>query len=756
MTDTPSLSSLSRSKLLRRLPTRRASMILVAIENQAGYLVGKSRQVANRYLTEKTAEELDRVFMEALSMGREAPIRPSIQDLEHFAPQWAALAAENPSVRAGVAHLIGQKYRFTYRSVPTLRQALGLDTDEVKQAFEREYKKPLDSIYAQQIDARERLRWAWARFSWRLENLPPFWMAFALTVTLTIGASILALPIALAGIGPLAGVVILVVLGIANTLTIVGMAEAITRNGNMRYGNSYFGRLVSDYLGKAGVLVLSVSLLLLMLLALVAFYMGVSSTLAGVTGVPAWLWTVLLFLVGLYFLRRESLGATIASALVIGAINIVLILLLSAITLPHVKGEYLQYLRVPFVNGQPFDPSILGLVFGVILTGYFGHTATGNAAKYVLRRDPSGRSLIWGNAAAMGTAIVLYCLWTVVVGGAIEPSRLANQPGTALGPLAEIVGPAVHVFGTIFVVLSMGMSSVQIAFTLFNQVREWLPARPADTSGQPTTTARSPGQRVRAFLLSDRGRFWIGVLPVAVVTLVVVWLLISGQGSFSGLISLIGIITVPILAGIFAMLMLVASRRKGEYVPGVAWGFVGRWPVVAVIYLLFLASILLHGLVIWQDTLQRLAALAAGLSVVAMTVVVVRQRAFRPRAVVEFRTDEELGDRAFFQFTVAGKPMSADVHLNYDRDERQISASSGEVLAFKTLRSVVFRLPSLPLKELKVWVHQITLEGTSQPMPVRLEAQCGTETKSYDLEATGGQILLPLSGQPCQLTMRLA
>jgi hypothetical protein len=167
-------------------------------------------------------------------------------------------------------------------------------------------------------------------------------------------------------------------------------------------------------------------------------------------------------------------------------------------------------------------------------------------------------------------------------------------------------------------------------------------------------------------------------------------------------------------------------------------------------------SILLHGLVIWQDALQRLAALAAGPSVVAMTVVVMRKGAFRPCAVVEFRTEEDMGDRAFFNVTVAGRPMSVDVHLNYDRSQRQISASSGDVPAFTTLRSVVFRLPSLQPRELKVWAHQITPEGTSQPMPVSLEAQCGQETKSYDLRETGGQIIFPLSGQPCQLTIQLA
>jgi hypothetical protein len=47
----------------------------------------------------------------------------------------------------------------------------------------------------------------------RLESLSPFWTAFSLTLTETAGAGILALPIALAGVRPLPGLFILLILG---------------------------------------------------------------------------------------------------------------------------------------------------------------------------------------------------------------------------------------------------------------------------------------------------------------------------------------------------------------------------------------------------------------------------------------------------------------------------------------------------------------------------------------------------------------
>jgi amino acid permease len=133
-----------------------------------------------------------------------------------------------------------------------------------------------------------------------LELLPPFWIAFALTLTETVGAGILALPIALAGIGPLPGVVILVVLGVVNVLTIAAMAEAAANSDAIHRGNIFTGRVGTSYLGRFGSLVLSSALIAECVLTLWPFYIGLSTTLADSTHIPAPVWPVVIFLVGLY------------------------------------------------------------------------------------------------------------------------------------------------------------------------------------------------------------------------------------------------------------------------------------------------------------------------------------------------------------------------------------------------------------------------------------------------------------------------
>src|SRR5205814_518710 len=162
-------------------------------------------------------------------------------------------------------------------------------------AFSRQYGQSLDTIYSRRVGLLEWMGWQWNKLSAWLEHLPPFWTAYALTFTEIVGASILALPIAVAGVGPLAGVVVLMVMGVINVLTIAAMAEAVTRNGSIRYQGSYLGRLVQDYLGRVGSLGLTAMVVIDRFLVLVASYLGFSLTLAGATPLPAQGWLGLRF-----------------------------------------------------------------------------------------------------------------------------------------------------------------------------------------------------------------------------------------------------------------------------------------------------------------------------------------------------------------------------------------------------------------------------------------------------------------------------
>ena len=727
---------ISRDELLGGLPARRASTLLFAVESRTSHLVVRSRQAMARFLTEQTAEARERAFLDALAQGRDLPVQPSIQDLERYAPEWADLVPPDAGIRAALARMIGEKYPVPRRFVPGLRLALGLDDEAVREAYERLHGQPLDALYAARVAWRERLRWARSRLAHRLETLPPFWTAFSLTLTETVGAGILALPIALAEIGPIGGLVVIVGLGLVNLLTIAAMAEAVARSGNVRYGHAYFGRLVSDYLGRAGVWVQTPALVLFTSVVLLAYYVGLSTALADATGVPAEIWTALSFLVALVFLRRESLDATIASALLVGATSIALILLLSLLTLPHVTGANLRQSAVPFVDGEPFDASLLELVFGVVLLAFFGHTSTGNCAAVVLQRDPSAQSFIRGSVAAVAAATGLYSVWVLGVNGAVSPAALAGESGTALEPLAAEIGTRIHVFGSVFAVLAMGMASIHYSLALFNQVREWLPA---------------------SWDAAHRGRrFLLGVLPVAAIFLGVEGLMLADRESFAGPIGFLGAITAPVLAGIFPMLMVVASRRKGDCAVGAVWRLVGHPVVATATSLFFLAALLLHGLVIWEDSYERGAALLVAAAAALVAALAIRRGAFRPRTVVELRVEPTAREPAIVNVVSAGQRTAATVRLAHREDGFVPRPPHQRAPDLGTLRAAVIELQPSPRTELKVWAHRLTPEGLSEGLPVVLMLENGIGSGRYDLALSGGVVIVPVSGGHQRLEILLS
>jgi hypothetical protein len=214
------------------------------------------------------------------------------------------------------------------------------------------------------------------------------------------------------------------------------------------------------------------------------------------------------------------------------------------------------------------------------------------------------------------------------------------------------------------------------------------------------------------------------------------------------------VLAVSIVAGIFPVLLLAASRRSGEFVPGLVYRFLGHPVLIASIYILFLANILLHGLVIWQAPVERVAAVLTGAVVVWATIVMVRRGAVSRRAVVELREDQRADGHAVFAVVASGQPVAADVQLTYPDGEYRIHAAAGEVPRFAELRDVLFRLPDTHAQSLKVWVHRIAPSGDSEALPAMLHVRWDDTTQRFDLQSSSG-LLLPLDRKVKSLSLRL-
>ncbi|MEA2972142.1 MAG: hypothetical protein QOG82_600 [Actinomycetota bacterium] len=970
------------AELVGGLTARRARTLLFLIESRTGHLAARARQAMAPFLTDDTVRDRDLAFLDAFARGREPPYPVRIHDLERYAAHWAPLVPANPRGRAALAHLLGQKYVFTRDAVPGIGAAVGFDDERVAAAYEQLYGEPLDNVFADEVGPGGRLRWLWTRFATRLESLPPAWSAYVLSLTETVGTSMLALPIAVAGIGPLAGVVVIVVLGLVNIVTAAAMGEAVGRSGSVRYGAAYIGKMVQDYLGGPGSVVLTAALFVLTFLIMVADQVGIGSTMAGATGLPPEAFVGILFAVVIFMIRRGSLDATIAAAIVVGAVNLTMIAAIAVLSIPSLELANVTRIELPFVAGRPFEPALIGSVFGVILAAFFGHLAVSLCGQEVLRREPTGKALVRGVVGAQVTALVAYCLWVLAVGGVVDGGVLAAEHGTALVPLADEVGPMVSILGSVYVVLGMGMGSIHYGLALYNLTRERLPSRPdpvvllprrggnlvlserrpssrrppariaitylgldrgprfrldvdldgelhrveataedpwallgdnvqspltkavpgigerglevtldildsspgsvrlrvatglavayegdwdalgtgladllavdeaeaamvgwlaregsvgfeqvvaqaggdrtaarevlelllerglvaesdaagehryharmavrrprnlpdpvwdamatdadpagngepggPDTSGQAATadgaadsTPRDPSglaptpalPDVRRVLAGNVAGVIAGVAPVTGAFALAAWMLATGSGSFAGLIGFVGVIVVSLLAGVYPVLLLASSRRRGEYTTAATGRIRGHPVVLVAIYVLSVASVFLHGVVIWDDPWRRAGGLLAGIGILVLTVAVWKGGAFRRRLVVEVRAvDDEPADRAYFSMTAGGQPAPGEVVLTYVDGSRVVhDVPSGQIADYPSFRTATFRPVGPPVHDVKVWLHHVTFTGDSFPLQARASIDGSDGPVALDVGITTSQVVVTVA-----------
>jgi len=195
------------------------------------------------------------------------------------------------------------------------------------------------------------------------------------------------------------------------------------------------------------------------------------------------------------------------------------------------------------------------------------------------------------------------------------------------------------------------------------------------------------------------------------------------------------------------VLLLLASRRKGENVPRLILHFLGHPLVAGVIYLVAVSILFLHGLFIWKNAFQRLVAILVGVVVLVMTYLMVRKGAFARRVVIEVRQDPAAIGQAegTFMVTDSGqRATQARVELGYADGERIFQAASGVIPEFSGLCSAKFYLPGTKAKELRVWLHRVTPDGQSEHLPAQVKVSSGEEVRKFRVDGARNQFVLPL------------
>ena len=204
-----------------------------------------------------------------------------------------------------------------------------------------------------------------------------------------------------------------------------------------------------------------------------------------------------------------------------------------------------------------------------------------------------------------------------------------------------------------------------------------------------------------------------------------------------------------LIGGIFPVLLLIASRRKGELLPGRVVKLLNYPWLLGSIYGLSLLIILAHGLFIWANPLARMSALVVTVLSIAATGIMLLTGAFVPRTIIELQENQDKAGQSLLKITAGGQPKTAKIKLGYAEGEQNHQSALIEIPTLSSLRYAILEFPTQQLKELRVWRYSDNHQIDSVNLPLMLEIHQENQKMQFDLQLFGNKVLLPLSSEQC-------
>ncbi|MBT4153473.1 MAG: hypothetical protein HOE53_02375 [Candidatus Magasanikbacteria bacterium] len=276
------------------------------------------------------------------------------------------------------------------------------------------------------------------------------WQAVALIVSATIGAGVLGIPYAVAQVGVLPGVLLIVALGIAMMIMHVLLATVCAHTGK----SLQLVGLARTYLGRTGEVIMMFAFYVSMLSGMLIYIIGVGETLAAMFGGSAFVFSVGFWIfASLLVMRGIKTMKTVELVLSLGMLLI--IFFMSAVSAPHISVENLMF----------YDLAKFAIPYGVSLFAFSAVSAVPEAHALLPKKKKQFTKAV---ILAGSITTVLYALFAFMIvsvtGG--QTTQIAT-----IG-LGSVVGPQMVYLGNAFAVIAMATSFLLVGLALKHSC-EW-------------------------------------------------------------------------------------------------------------------------------------------------------------------------------------------------------------------------------------------------------------------------------------------
>lgn len=375
-----------------------------------------------------------------------------------------------------------------------------------------------------------------------------------------IGAGILALPTAMADSGILPGVIAIIIIGFVSVYTALCIVEVSFRVS----GAYHFPSLVELFLGRKGMVVVFVGILIYVLGALTGYLAAGGNLIFELSGgrIPLPIGTVIYFTIsssivfmGLYFVGFVETVVFMLMILLAGAIGL--------LSVPHIQPQ------LALQSDWASFPSI----FGVVLFAFAGHVIIPSIASG-MHHDKKG--MIYSTYLGLFGPMVFYLLWCilftmVIPKGSIDDiapfsmtatlhqAKYYGQPATI--PLGHLIGGTVITIGSVFALLSTFTSYLGLGISMSDCWDEVSHKYLASKQKRQLQSVKINNSAVKGISnhnnpLQNRA----GILLTVIIPLI---LSLSNPTSFLSFIEIAGMYGGSLFAGIMPPLLVLAARKKG-------------------------------------------------------------------------------------------------------------------------------------------------------------------------------------------------
>ena len=276
------------------------------------------------------------------------------------------------------------------------------------------------------------------------KNHTSFWEATATLIGTIVGAGVLGLPYAVAQVGMIPGLIMLLVIGVACLLINLMFAEVVLRTRERHQvagcARKYLGN-IAFWLANAAAIIGSYG-------ALTVYLIGEGEVLSALFGTDKTVSSLIFFAVGAFILL---VGLRLVKVFELWMVAAFVVIILAIV------GVGVADLNL--INFAHIDLSKMIIPYGVILFAYSGASSV-VSLREILRQDEKRVQC----AVLIGSfiPIVIYVVFTMVV---IGITGAGTTPVATIG-LGEKLGPAMLIFGNLFAFFAMGTSFLTVGIGL--------------------------------------------------------------------------------------------------------------------------------------------------------------------------------------------------------------------------------------------------------------------------------------------------